>query len=52
MGVEFAFQCSGVLQTDSPTWSNTYEIFIASAVGRLRNSPGRLFQRLETQTDA
>ena len=26
--------------------------FIASAVGRLRNSPGRIFQRLGTQTDA
>ena len=26
--------------------------FIASDVGRLRNSPGRIFQRLGTQTDA
>ena len=26
--------------------------FIASAVGRLRNSPGRIFQRLDTQMDS
>ena len=28
MGVEFAFQCSGVLQTDLPPWSNTYGIVL------------------------
>jgi hypothetical protein len=27
-------------------------ILFASDVGRLRNSPGRIFQRLDTQTDA
>ncbi len=29
-----------------------YENFVASEVGRLRNSPERTFQRLETQTEA
>ena len=34
-----------------PTRSNLRK-FIASAVGRLRNSPGRIFQRLGTQTES
>ena len=33
MGVEFAFQCSGVLQTDLPTWSNTYGIVLCGRRG-------------------
>ena len=37
MGVEFAFQCSGVLQTDSPTWSNTYGIILCGRRGGRRN---------------
>ncbi len=33
MGVEFAFQCSGVLQTDLPSWSNTYGIVLCGRRG-------------------
>lgn len=33
MGVEFAFQCSGVLQTDLPPWSNTYGIVLCERRG-------------------
>ena len=40
--------------SDSPRRPTRSDLrkFIASAVGRLRNSPGRIFQRLGTQTDS
>ena len=33
MGVEFAFQCSGVLQSDLPPWLNTYGIVLCERRG-------------------
>ena len=40
--------------SDSPRRPTRSDLrnFIASAVGRLRNSPGRIFQRLDTHTDS
>ena len=40
--------------SDSPRRPTRSDLrnFIASAVGRLRNSPGRIFQRLDSQADS